>query len=169
MRLKAQITLLIAGALLTPVLLISAVAIYSIHRKASTDIGLYRQEELANLKVYLKHLVDIAYGTVEHEHQQARQAAGAASPADLTAVPSAGPMAACLRQLSAIRFDRGEGYFWVTDTGLPYPRMVIHAQKPGLAGKVPDDARFNVAKEIGANIYQARVQLCQAGKGSLNT
>ena len=60
MRLKAQITLLIAGALLTPVLLISAVAIFSVHQKANADIRHYRQEELAKLKVYLKHLVDIA-------------------------------------------------------------------------------------------------------------
>ncbi len=164
MRLKAQITLLIAGALLTPVLLISAVAMYSIHRKATADIGHYRQEELASLKVYLKHLVDIAYGTVAHEHGQAQRAA-APAPADSTAAP-ADPMAACLKQLSAIRFDRGEGYFWVTDTGLPYPRMVMHAEKPGLAGKVLNDVKFNVAKETGANIYQARVQLCQAdGEG----
>jgi GAF domain-containing protein/HAMP domain-containing protein len=168
MRLKTQITLLIAGALLTPVLLISAVAIFSIHQKANSDIRRYHQEELDKLKVYLKHLVDIAYGAVEHNYKQAQQApmpapdsaaaGGEASPAN--------PMAACLRELASLRFDRGEGYFWVTDNSLPYPRMVMHAEKAGLAGKVLDDPKFNVAKATGANIYQARVQLCNAtGEG----
>ncbi|MBD0254535.1 MAG: cache domain-containing protein, partial [Cytophagales bacterium] len=167
MRLKAQITLLVAGALLTPVLLISTVAMYSIYRKANADIGHYRQEELDKLKVYLKHLVDIAYGAVEHNHHQAQQAAPPTPAADSAAAPLAqDPMMTCLRELAAIRFDRGEGYFWVTDNGLPYPRMVMHAEKPGLAGKVLDDPKFNVAKETGANIYQARVQLCNAtGEG----
>ena len=167
MRLKAQITLLIAGALLTPVLLISSVAIYSIHRKANTDIQHYRQEELDKLQVYLKHLVDIAYGAVAHNHRQAQQAAPGPSAADSVAVaPAEDPMTACLKELAAIRFDRGEGYFWVTDNGLPYPRMVMHAEKPGLAGKVLNDPKFNVAKATGANIYQARVQLCNAtGEG----
>ncbi len=173
MRLKAQITLLIAGALLTPVLLISAVAIFSIHQKANADIRHYRQEELANLKVYLKHLVDIAYGSVEHNYKVAQGAAAQAPTPDSVAVTAPGgetlaqrPMGACLRELASLRFDRGEGYFWVTDNGLPYPRMVMHAEKTGLAGKVLNDPKFNVAKETGANIYQARVQLCNAaGEG----
>jgi GAF domain-containing protein len=172
MRLKAQITLLIAGALLTPVLLISTVAIFSIHQKANADIGRYRQEELDKLKVYLKHLVDIAYGAIEHNYTQAQQAAAQAPLPDSTAVTPGGgaiaeaPMAACLRELASLRFDRGEGYFWVTDNALPYPRMVMHAEKPDLAGKVLNDSKFNVARETGANIYQARVQLCNAtGEG----
>lgn len=170
MRLKAQITLLIAGALLTPVVLISAVAVFSIHRKANADIRQYRQEELDKLKGYLKHLVDIAYGAVEHNYVQAQQAAARVpAPQGVAQTGPEGaenPMAACLRELASLRFDRGEGYFWVTDNGLPYPRMVMHAEKPGLAGKVLDDPRFNVARETGANIYQARVQLCNAaGEG----
>ena len=110
---------------------------------------------------------------MEHNYNQAQQAAAQAPAPDSAAVPPAGgesiaqnPMAACLRELAALRFDRGEGYFWVTDNGLPYPRMVMHAEKTGLAGKVLDDSKFNVAKETGANIYQARVQLCNAaGEG----
>jgi hypothetical protein len=66
----------------------------------------------------------------------------------------------CLAELAKIRFDNGEGYFWVTDNKLPYPTMVMHAEKANLNGKVLDDDKYNVEKHELRNIYQVRAELC---------
>jgi len=37
--------------------------------------------------------------------------------------------------LRKIRYDNGEGYFWIQDTKQPYPNMVMHALFPSLEGQ----------------------------------
>ncbi len=150
MKLKQQITLMISLALLVPATLIGSLAIYKINSKATADIEQYRTEEFSKLKLYLKHITDIAYGVVETQHQLSQ---------DTSAVNS---MDEALLQLSKIRFDKGEGYFWVTDNALPYPTMLMHAEKANLKGQVLSDAKHNVEKEKGRNIYQVRSELANA-------
>ncbi len=41
-----------------------------------------------------------------------------------------------------MRHAGGEGYFWINDTGRPYPRMIVH---PQLAGATMEDPLFNIA------------------------
>ncbi|WPP50603.1 cache domain-containing protein [Catalinimonas niigatensis] len=65
-----------------------------------------------------------------------------------------------LEELSTIRFDGEEGYFWVTDAKLPYPTMLMHAAKPLNAGKTMNDDEYNTEKYEKKNIYQARAELC---------
>lgn len=63
-------------------------------------------------------------------------------------------------ELSTIRFDGEEGYFWITDASLPYPTMLMHAANPQNAGKVMSDEKYNTEKYEKKNIYQARAELC---------
>lgn len=148
MRLKQQITLLISLALIVPAVLIGSVSIYRIQSKASVDIEEYRTEEYNKLKLYLKHITDIAYGVIEVQHKKA--------------LDSTVTLEDVLIQLSQIRFDRGEGYFWVTDNTIPYPTMLMHAEKTELKNQVLDDAKYNVEKEKGRNIYQVRAEMSNA-------
>ncbi len=155
MKLKQQITLFASLGLLVPAILISSFSIYKIKSKADADIAEFEQVEMNKLKLYLKHITDVAYGLIDTRFQEAQAIA-----AQDTTVKIAKLMEGCLADLSKIRFDRGEGYFWVTDNKLPYPTMIMHAEKSKLKGQTLDDPNFNVEKEHGRNIYQVRAELC---------
>jgi len=155
MKLKQQITLLTALALLVPSILITAVSIYAINTQAESDIAQYRTDEFDKLKQYLKHITDVAYGIVEVNHK-GLLALGDAGSDSLKHIMERG----CLQELAKIRFDKGEGYFWVTDNKLPYPTMVMHAEKANLAGQVLDDTKYDVEKYDHRNIYRVRAELC---------
>lgn len=60
--------------------------------------------------------------------------------------------------LKRMRYDNGVGYFWINDTGRPYPRMVMHPTVPELDGKILDDKKYNVA-EGGKNLFVAFVDI----------
>ena len=166
MKLRQKITLLISLALLVPTVVISTVAIYKIKSKANRDIAAYHDEEFAQLKVYLKHITDIAYGVIEAQHKALADSVTRFNQhADSTqAKRSLTPamMEQALQELSVIRFDNGEGYFWVTDNKLPFPTMLMHAEKKELKGRVLDDPKHNVEKEKGRNIYQVRAERANA-------
>ena len=153
LNLKQQITLMISLALIVPPALVGFVSVYRIQKQANADIEEFRTSELNNLKLYLKHVTDIAYGIVEVSY---------ASDKNDTTVQLRDAMKVTLEELSRVRFDKGEGYFWVTDNKLPYPTMLMHAEKPELNGKVLDDPKYNVEKHNSRNIYQVRAELANA-------
>ena len=149
MKLRTKIYLTTAVFLLITVSLITAFNIYNIRQKGEEDLKLLRAEEIKKARQGLKDVVDIAYGILEVEHQGLS--------------PEAVGMDNALHLLSKIRFDSGEGYFWITDNQLPYPTMVMHAAKPQNAGKVMSDVKYNVVKDKeGKNLYQERVEKCLA-------
>jgi methyl-accepting chemotaxis protein len=47
------------------------------------------------------------------------------------------------------------GYFWINDTGKPFPKMVMHPTVPELDGKVLDDPQFNCALGRDENLFVA--------------
>ena len=132
MNLRSKIALLIGSLLLVTVLIISLIAIYSIQTKSRADIASFRQEEFEKAKLRLENVVDLAYGIVQDAHD---------NPDQEEALEEA------LHILSQIRFDGKEGSFWVTDTQLPYPTMIMHAAKPQNNGKVMSDEQYNVVKD----------------------
>ncbi len=73
------------------------------------------------------------------------------------------------KQIGTLRYDDGNGYFWVNDCGKPYPKMVMHGISPGLNGKVMDDPKYNCAMGKSQNLFQAAVQVCsEKGAGYVN-
>src|SRR6187549_1921772 len=152
LNLKQQITLMISLALIVPPALVGFVSIYRIQKEANADIEEFRTDELNKLKLYMKHITDIAYGIVEVSHQSSTDSSFNKQDA----------MKVTLYELSQVRFDKGEGYFWVTDNKLPYPTMLMHAEKKELDGKVLDDPKYNVEKYNSRNIYQVRSELSNA-------
>lgn len=55
----------------------------------------------------------------------------------------------------AMRYNDGNGYFGVSDTHAPYPKMVIHPMLPQLEGKIMDDPKYNCALGKNMNLFQA--------------
>lgn len=74
--------------------------------------------------------------------------------------------ALAVKKIKHLRYDRRVGYFWINDTGTPFPRMVMHPTIPGLDGKILDDPRFNCAMGKNANLFAASVNICkEKGEG----
>ena len=63
--------------------------------------------------------------------------------------------------LRAMRFDKGQGYFWINDMNTPYPKMVMHPILPALEGSALDAAKYNCVEKTGENLFVAMVQTCR--------
>ncbi|MCP4118821.1 MAG: PAS domain S-box protein [Desulfobacteraceae bacterium] len=71
-----------------------------------------------------------------------------------------------IEDLRQLRYDDGIGYFWINDTGLPYPRMIMHPTIPELEGTILDDPGFNCAFGRKENLFKAFVDVClEKGEG----
>ena len=66
--------------------------------------------------------------------------------------------------IEKMRYDNGIGYFWINDTGKPFPRMIMHPTVPALNDKVLDDPKFNCAQGTGKNLFQAFVDVTAINK-----
>lgn len=73
-----------------------------------------------------------------------------------------------LTQLQELSYDSGEGYFWITDTGKPFPTMLMHSKDHSLNGKLLDSPSYNCIGEEKANFPATCVRLCEkSGEGYL--
>jgi methyl-accepting chemotaxis protein len=80
-------------------------------------------------------------------------------------------------RIKNMRYGNGD-YFWINDSGLPYPKMVMHPTVPALDGNELSDAKFEKAFNMvrgrsgdnepvkSKNLFQAAVEVTQAaGEG----
>ena len=182
MSLKRRIIISVTILLVLNVLIISTVTIYNMNSKGQKDIEAFRKEEFENYKNDLKNLIDVAYSLVETNYSRTINDSALLlqikkdglhdkdslilplSDQSLLAMHRKKAQESILQQtlteLSRLKFDNGEGYFWVTDITLPYPKMLMHASRPQDTGKVMNDPKFNTEKYQRKNIYQARTELC---------
>lgn len=63
------------------------------------------------------------------------------------------------QDIAQMRYDNGLGYFWINDTTLPYPKMVMHPIMPELNGQILDAPEYNRALGKDQNLFQAFVEL----------
>ncbi len=62
--------------------------------------------------------------------------------------------------ISSMRYDDNVGYFWINDTTLPYPKMIMHPTLPKLNGTTLDAREYDCALGIKQNLFQAAVEVC---------
>jgi len=76
--------------------------------------------------------------------------------------------AAVREVIQNIRYNRGDGYIWIIDANLPFPRMIIEPIRPELNGKVLEDSTFiNAAGTM--NSFVEAVEVCKkSGSGFVN-
>jgi len=183
---KTAFTLI--SSLIVAISLIVAFAIYSITAKGNEEIEKFRVEEIQRLKQYIKDSVDMAYTTIENNYKNSMDkvylekyygprlkniidVAETILNSKVQAVKNgkltlSEAQAEATAEIKTIRYDNGDGYVWITDTTLPYPKMIMHPTEPSLDGKVLDDAKYNCALGKDQNLFTAAVEICQAhGKG----
>jgi len=183
---KTAFTLI--SSLILAISLIVAFAIYSITAKGNEEIEKFRSEEIQRLKQYIKDSVDMAYATIENNYKNSmdkvylekyygprlkniidvaetilNSKVQAVKNGKMTLAEAQAEVAA---EIKTIRYDNGDGYVWITDTALPYPKMIMHPTEPSLDGQVLDDAKYNCALGKDQNLFTAAVEICQThGKG----
>ena len=65
--------------------------------------------------------------------------------------------------IKSMRYADGTGYFWINDNTRPYPKMVMHPTIPKLDGHVLDDPRYDNAMGKDENLFQAFLDVTEAG------
>lgn len=66
-----------------------------------------------------------------------------------------------LESVQKMRYDNGEGYFWINDMGMPYPRMIMHSVSPELNGTELSDPKYNCALGNNTNLFRAMIEVCE--------
>ncbi len=98
-----------------------------------------KSQMLSDKKEKTRNLVESAHSTISYYYKLAKDGNLSEEQAKSEA----------LSAIKAMRYDSKE-YFWINDTALPYPKMIMHSANPKLDGKVLDAAKFNCATKIQA-------------------
>lgn len=109
------------------------------------SIQFHRQSVLNIRKEELRNLVDIAYVVLDDYYNKSLSGAYDRQYAKNQA----------LSTIKQMRWGDDVGYFWINDTTLPIPRMVMHPTLPELDGTILDDPAFNCALGRGENLFRA--------------
>lgn len=64
-----------------------------------------------------------------------------------------------IESIKNIRYSDNVGYFWINDTGIPFPVMIMHPTLPDLDNQVLDDPIFNCALGREENLFKAFVDV----------
>jgi len=70
-----------------------------------------------------------------------------------------------LENLKTLKYNDGQGYFWINDMQQPYPTMIMHPIVPELNGKILNDTAFNATRDTRENFYQVMVKKARANEG----
>lgn len=69
--------------------------------------------------------------------------------------------------VSLLRYDDGEGYFFIVNNDLPYPKMVMHPILPELNGKVQNSPKLDLlANNKTEHVFTALVKTTQNSEGA---
>jgi methyl-accepting chemotaxis protein len=140
--LKKQILLSTMVLLFIGISLYTALTVYHAIRSGDARIHEYRDELMTRKKEELNNYTDMVFRTIE-----------GLWPDQIVAV------------VKHARYGE-TGYFWINDTTLPYPKMIMHPTIPELDGKVLNDPKFNCAQGKSQNLFQAFAEVSLAkGEG----
>ncbi|MBF0464223.1 MAG: cache domain-containing protein [Nitrospirae bacterium] len=188
MKIRNLLILITAAIIIISMASVTSVAVFTIKKQGQDDVEKYKAEELAKVRHNLKDLVYMAYGFVEKNDKTAhdknfiekyygvrlKDAISIVEPILVAYANMAKENKMTLPQakkeafdvIKSMRYDNGTGYFWINDTTLPYPRMIMHPILPELDGKVLTDPKFNCALGKNENLFQAFAEVTQAkGEG----
>ena len=125
------------GKFRTKILIIIGMMLAGIAAVITLSLFTMKRELLEDRKLKTKHVVESAFGVLEHYD-------GLAKAGKMTEVDAQQAATAVIKKL---RYEEKE-YFWLQDEKRPVPTMIMHPTVPSLDGKVLDDAKFNCATSL---------------------
>ena len=186
---RLTVMLIILAVLVLSLAALLVFTILSMQALGSANIETYRHEEIESVKQTLKNYVDIGYTTVETNYRSSLERGylvrhygqrlmdvmdiAEATVQQYAAAEQRGEMSRREAQKQAqdainlLRYGAsGADYFWIQDTGTPFPKMIMHPISPELDGQVLDNEKFNVALGRGDNLFVAMAaEATQYGDG----
>ena len=71
-----------------------------------------------------------------------------------------------IEEIRKLKYDNGNGYFWIQTNESPIPTMVMHKTNPDLEDKPLDDPKYNCEKDTNNNFFKSMVDRCaESGEG----
>ena len=123
------------------------------------NIRFYRQEALARKKEELRDNVDIAVSVIKNLYQQEQNGAFTSQQA----------MNLAAQAVKSMRWAEDVGYFWINDTTLPVPKMIMHPTLPELNGQVLNNPEFYCARGKNENLFSAATDISlKEGEGYID-
>ena len=120
------------------------------------SILFHKNSLLEHRKDELKNVTDIVFSLIESYYSDYRNGNISENRAKLQIISL----------INRFRYDKGTGYFWINDTGYPFPKMIVHPTIPDLNGEILDNEEFNCAYGRGVNLFSAVVDICsKTGEG----
>ena len=121
--LRQKILLIIITPLLLATLITTLTHIRQIQKRSKSEIESFRKTEMASAEKKLRSIVDLAYTLID------------AHPADSS-------LNSIFDAIRNMRYDGGNGYFWIIDDSQPYPNLLFHATHPGNEGQSTNDKKY---------------------------
>jgi len=121
---QSKLIFLVAGLLVVAALIVGCLSVWQITRFGESGVEEIRGQMYAERQSKLKTLVDTAHALMGEYHDRVKS--GELTPEDA--------QQRALKRLGAMRYDNGEGYFWIHSAG-ERPLMVMHPLKPEMKGK----------------------------------
>lgn len=66
---------------------------------------------------------------------------------------------AAMSEIKELRYNEGEGYYWINDMTGPIPNMIMHPTSPQLDGKKMNDPKYNVVGTNKQNLFTAMLDI----------
>ncbi len=138
--------LLILGLpLIVSLLTVTQLHLYLTNKRSEEDLIAFREAQVQSAENKLRSVVDMVEGYLSNADQ------------------SDVPVEDLLEHMRLMRYDNGDGYFWIIDDQLPFPNLLFHATHPGNEGQPTDDPKFEIiTNQPGKNFHQEIVKGCRA-------
>jgi methyl-accepting chemotaxis protein len=141
--LRVKMLLILGLPLIVSLLMVTQIHLYLTQQRSKEDLIAFREAQVESAENKLRSVVDMVEGYLSN--------------ADQLNVP----MEDLLEQLRLMRYDNGDGYFWIIDDQLPFPNLLFHATHPGNEGQPTDDPKFEIiTDQPGKNFHQEIVKAC---------
>lgn len=125
--------------------MVTQLHLYLTNSRSEEDLIAFREAQVECAENKLRSVVDMVEGYLSN--------------ADSTDVS----MEDLLSYLRLMRYDEGDGYFWIIDDHLPFPNLLFHATHPGNEGQPTDDPKFEIITDKpGKNFHQEVVKACRS-------
>ncbi len=149
MKIGPRFLLSVSGTLLISFIAIFIAVMTNVNSLNQNILDESKKEYEAEIKKSLKNSTDIIFSYIENKYKNADDK-------DRDKVERE-----IMKDISEMRYDNGVGYFWINDTGKPFPIMIMHPTSPSLNGKILDDPAYNCAYGSNVNLFTAFVDVCQ--------
>jgi methyl-accepting chemotaxis protein len=182
MKIGTKITFFTSFFLVLVVILNTFFSLHNIQKHSEQRLQAYKTESVEEVKKHLKDLVSLAYETIDKNYSNLNDLKFLSKYYEkrLHSILNSGEniinhyrsmvkreqitldeaKRRAKEDIRVLHLDGGTDYIWITDTGEPYPKMIMHPTIPELEGQVLSSNEYNNALGTNKkNLFRATVDV----------